>query len=106
MAGRKKEELKLTTEQTEKLLEFYQEEVDLWNFSSANYHNKDCRRRALENILNKLNEEYPGINGSSKYKKSTFIVAKVRHTTVKYLFKKFLLQNERHAYKYTNFSFS
>ena len=32
MAGRKKEELKITTAQTEKLLEFYQEEVDLWIF--------------------------------------------------------------------------
>ena len=30
MAGRKKEELKLTTEQTEKLLEFYQEEVEFF----------------------------------------------------------------------------
>ena len=38
--------------------------------------------------------------------KFTFIVAKVRHTIVKYLFKMFLLQNERHAYKYTHFSFS
>lgn len=67
MAGKKKEELKLTTEQTERLIELYHEEVDLWNFSSANYHNKDCRRKALENILSKLQEEYPGLNGSCKF---------------------------------------
>ena len=37
MAGKKKEELKLATEQTERFIVFYQEEVDLWNFSSTNW---------------------------------------------------------------------
>lgn len=67
MAGKKKEELKLTTEQTERLIESYHEEVDLWNFSSANYQNKDCRRKALENVPSKLQEEYPGLNGYCKF---------------------------------------
>ena len=65
MAAKRKEELKLTSEQTERLVELYQEE-DLWNFYSQNYHNKDVRRKALENMLMILQQEFPGLSGSSK----------------------------------------
>ena len=66
MASKKKEELRLTPSETDKLIELYQDEVDLWNCSLRTYHNKDCRRKALENILTKLLEEFPNINGSSR----------------------------------------
>ena len=46
----KKEELKITSEQTERLVELYQEEVDLWNFSSPNYHNKDIILFHYQNV--------------------------------------------------------
>ena len=66
MAAKRKKELKLKSEQTERLVELYQEEEDLWNFSSQSYHNKDVRRKALENMLMILQQEFPGLSGSMR----------------------------------------
>ena len=67
MAGKKRiDELKLSTEQQERLIELFHEEPDLWNVSSPSYSKKDCRQRALSNILEKLREEYEGLECNGK----------------------------------------
>ena len=62
MAGRKKlEELKLTTAQTEELIELYHSEADLWNMFLTNYNKKEARQRALYRITEKFTTQYTGL---------------------------------------------
>lgn len=62
MAGKKRvEELKLNSEQQERLIELFQEEPDLWNVSSAAYSKKESRQKALRTIVEKLKEDYEGL---------------------------------------------
>ena len=48
MAGKRRiDELKLSREQQEKLIELYQSKRDWWNVSSPTYSKTECRQRAL-----------------------------------------------------------
>jgi len=71
MAGKRRiDELKLSSEQQEKLIELYQSETDLWNVSSPTYSKKECRQRALNNIKEKkilpLMHDVPRVSVFSK----------------------------------------
>ena len=67
MAGKKRiDELKLTSEQQERLIELLHEDPDLWNTSSASYSKKDCRQKALRNIVEQLKERYEGLECNGK----------------------------------------
>ena len=59
-------ELKLTEEQTEKLIDLYYEETNLWNVGSETYMNKDGRKRSLTRILEVMTDEFPGLVATSK----------------------------------------
>ena len=61
MAGKRKEEWRLTNEQQEKLIELYHNEADLWNVSSASHSKKECRQRALLNIKENMMSEIEGL---------------------------------------------
>lgn len=51
MAGKKRvEELKLNSEQQERLIELIQQEPDLWNVLSSAYSKKESRQKALRTI--------------------------------------------------------
>lgn len=68
MAGKKRvEELKLNSEQQERLIELFQEEPDLWNVSSAAYSKKESRQKALWTIVEKLKEDYEGLECNGKF---------------------------------------
>ena len=43
MATRRKE-IVMTRDQTDKLIDLFEQEEDLWNISSENYHNKRKRK--------------------------------------------------------------
>ena len=51
MAEERKEEWRLTNEQHENLIKLYHNEADLWNVSSSAYSKKECRQRALLNMM-------------------------------------------------------
>ena len=53
-----KDDLKLTTRQTERLIEYYRAERGLWDVTSPTYFKKEHRKRALQRIAVKLTEEY------------------------------------------------
>lgn len=68
MAGKKRvEELKLNSEQQERLIELFQEEPDLWNVSSPAYSKKESRQKALRTIVEKLKEDYEGLECNGKF---------------------------------------
>lgn len=55
-----KESIYLTKNQIQMLCELYQEEDNLWNVISPDYHKKD-KNNSLERIKEKMVEEYPDI---------------------------------------------
>lgn len=69
MAGKKRaEELKLNSEQQERLIELIQQEPDLWNVLSSPYSKKESRQKALRTInCCKLKEDYEGLECNGKF---------------------------------------
>ena len=52
----------LTREQTEKLIEQFEAEEDLWNIGSENYHKKERRFAAIARIKEALDDKFDGMN--------------------------------------------
>ena len=43
----RRKEIVMTREQTDQLIDLFEQEEDLWNISSENYHNKEKKRCCL-----------------------------------------------------------
>lgn len=68
MAGKKRvEEFKLNSEQQERLNELIQQEPDLWNVLSSAYSKKESRQNGLRTIVEKLKEDYEGLECNGKF---------------------------------------
>ncbi|KAK3086760.1 hypothetical protein FSP39_022915 [Pinctada imbricata] len=74
MASNKKkgDELKLNGDQMEKLIELYQSESDLWNISAPTYSKKECRQKALNNIKERMMEQFEGLVCTGTYENILF----------------------------------
>ena len=67
----------LTRVQTDRLIELYKADQGLWDLSSSVYHNKDKRRKALQNILDILREEYDGFDGTGNIITNVYVCKKI-----------------------------
>ena len=57
----KRKEIIISKEQTDKLIELFEQEEDLWNISSDSYHKKEARYAAHSRIKEKTNDKFDGM---------------------------------------------
>lgn len=62
----KEQDIVLNKQQTGFLIDLYQDEPDLWNVFSPNYHRKQSRGNALNRIQERLMGKFHGFCISSK----------------------------------------
>lgn len=72
-----KESIYFTKNQIQMLCELYQEEDNLWNVISPDYHKKD-KNNSLERIKEKMVEEYPDIQPFTG-KNTVYLVLKLHY---------------------------
>lgn len=63
----KEQDIVLNKQQTGFLIDLYEDEPDLWNVFSPNYHRKQSRGSALNRIQERMMREFQGFYISSKH---------------------------------------